>query len=90
MLSSEAVIGVVIGGAVGTVLGILVAPANGSVTRMNTAREGAAYPEVGKENLNDYVDPLTEEYNTGTEGALLWFDRGENSVASFEGTRGLL
>jgi len=73
MSSGKILLGVVIG----AVLGVLFAPAKGSVTRKRIARSGTAYAEDVKEKFNGYIDAITEEYDTIKEGAMDLVNNGK-------------
>jgi gas vesicle protein len=81
MNSGKILLGVIIGATVGAVLGVLFAPAKGSVTRKRIARSGTAYAEDVKEKFNEYIDAITEEYDTVKEGAMSWVDKGKDKAA---------
>lgn len=51
-------------------LGVLFSPAKGSVTRKRIARRCTDYAGDAKEKLNEYVDAITEEYNTIKDSAM--------------------
>jgi len=77
MSSGKILLGVVIGATVGAALGVLFAPAKGSVTRKRIARWGTDYAEDAKEKVNEYIDAITEEYNTIKEGAMDLVNKGK-------------
>jgi gas vesicle protein len=77
MSSGKVLLGIVVGAAVGAVLGVLFAPAKGSVTRKRIARRGTDYAEAVKENLNEYINAITEEYDTIKEGAMDLVHKGK-------------
>ena len=77
MNSGKILLGVVIGATVGVVLGVLFAPAKGSVTRKRIARSGTVYAEDVKEKFNEYIDAITEEYDTIKEGAMDLVNNGK-------------
>jgi len=76
MNSGKILLGVVIGATAGAVLGVLFAPAKGSVTRKRITRSGAAYAEDVKEKFNEYIDAITDEYDTIKEGAMDLINKG--------------
>jgi gas vesicle protein len=77
MSSGKILLGVIIGATVGAVLGVLFAPAKGSVTKKRIARSGTAYAEDVKEKFNEYIDAITEEYDTIKEGAMDLVNNGK-------------
>jgi gas vesicle protein len=76
----------VVAGAAGVVLGMLFAPAKGSATRKRMARKGTDCAEDVKENLNEYIDATTEEYDTIKKGAMDLIDKAKKNAASVAGT----
>ena len=56
MRPGKVLLGVIVGAAVGAVLGVLFAPAKGSVTRKRIGRRSADV----KENFNKSIDAFTE------------------------------
>jgi gas vesicle protein len=87
MNSGKVFLGVVVGAVAGAVLGLLFAPAKGSVTRKSIARKGTEYAEDGKEKLNEYIDAITDEYDTIKEGAMDLVDKGKEKAASVAGAK---
>jgi gas vesicle protein len=87
MSSGKVLLGVVAGAAAGAILGMLIAPAKGSATRKRIVRTGSDYSEDAKDKLNEYVDAVTEEYDTVKEGAKDLVDKGKKKAASVVGTK---
>jgi gas vesicle protein len=87
MRSGKVLLGVVVGAAVGAILGVLFAPAKGSVTRKRIARRGTDYAEDAKEKFNEYIDAITEEYDTIKEGAMDLVNKGKEKAASVAGAK---
>ena len=86
MKSGKVVLGLAVGAAVGTALGVLFAPAKGSVTRRRMERRGTACANDVKGKLNEYTDAVTEEYDTIKKGAMDLVDKGKAKAASVAGT----
>jgi gas vesicle protein len=87
MSSGKVLLGIVVGAAVGAVFGMLYAPAKGSVTRRRIVRRGTDYVEDVKEKFNEYIDALTEEYDSVKEGAMDLVDKGIEKAASVAGAK---
>jgi gas vesicle protein len=85
MSSGKVLLGIVAGAAVGTALGVLFAPAKGSVTRKRIARTGTEYAEDVKEKFNEYTEALTEEYDAMKKEAMDLVDKGKEKAASMTG-----
>jgi hypothetical protein len=77
MISGKVIVSVVIGAAVGTVFGVLYAPAKGSVTRKRIARRSTACAKDVNEKFNDYIDAIAEEYKTIKESAMVLVHKGK-------------
>jgi gas vesicle protein len=87
MNSKKIFFGVIIGAAVGAVLGVLYSPAKGSITRKKIARRGTDYAEDAKEKFNEYIDAVTDEYDAIKEEAMDLVNKGKEKAASLTGTR---
>jgi gas vesicle protein len=85
MKSGKVMLGTVIGVAAGAVLGMLFAPAKGSAMRKRVARQVTGSAEDVQENLSEYVDATTEEYDTLKKGAMDLVDKAKKNVASVAG-----
>ena len=82
MSAGKVLLGVIAGVAAGTVIGMLVAPGKGSSTRRKLARTGSEYAEEAKDRFNEYIDAVTEEYDTVKESAMDLVGKGKEKVAS--------
>ena len=82
MSSGKVLLGVVAGAAAGAILGMLIAPRQGSATRKRIARTGSEYAEEAKDKFNEYIDAVTEEYDTVKEGAVDLVDKGKKKAVS--------
>lgn len=87
MDTGKMLLGVVAGAAAGAIVGMLFAPAKGSVTRRRMARRSTEYAEEAKGKFNEYIDALAEEYDTVREGAMDWVDKGREKVVSLAGAK---
>ena len=87
MSSGKVMLGVVAGVAAGVVFGMLIAPRKGSSTRKKLAQTGAEYAEEAKDKFNEYIDAVTEEYDTVKEGAKDLVSRGKEKTASVAGAK---
>ena len=77
MISGKVTIGIVVGAVVGGILGVLFAPAKGSVTRKRIARRSTACAKDVNEKFNDYIDAIAEEYKTIKESAMVLVHKGK-------------
>lgn len=70
MNSGKVLLGFFAGVAVGSVLGVLFAPATGFATRKRIARKSAHFADDVREKFNDSIDALTKGYDTVKKGAM--------------------
>jgi gas vesicle protein len=63
MDTGKAALGVIAGIAAGALLGILFAPAKGSVTRRRILHKGEEYVDDLKEKFEDLLESVTEKYD---------------------------
>jgi gas vesicle protein len=77
MRSSKVVLGIFAGAVAGAVLGVLFSPAKGSVTRKRIARRCTEYADDAKEKLNQYVDDISEKYDTIKDSAMDLVHKGK-------------
>ena len=82
MSSGKVLLGIVVGAAVGAMIGVLYAPEKGSATRRRIARRGTNFAEDVKKKYNKSIDTITEGYDTVKEGAMDWVDKGKKKAAS--------
>jgi gas vesicle protein len=87
MSSKKVLLGVAVGAVIGAALGVLFSPAKGSATRKRIARKGIESVEDVKEIFNEYIDSVTEEYDTIKEGVMNLVDKGKEKAGSVAGTK---
>lgn len=63
MEPGKAALGIIAGIAAGALLGILFAPAKGSVTRRRIVHKGEEYVDDLKEKFEDLLESVTEKYD---------------------------
>lgn len=69
MKTGNVLLGALAGVAVGAILGILFAPAKGTVTRRRISKKGTDYADGLKEQFNEYVDNVSEQFDSMVEKA---------------------
>jgi gas vesicle protein len=70
MNSGKILLGVLAGVATGALLGVLFAPAKGSVTRRKIAVKGEDYADSLKTQFNDLINNITENFEKDKEDDL--------------------
>ena len=63
MSTGKVVLGVLAGAATGALLGVLFAPAKGTVTRRTIYRKGEHEVDGLKDKFNDLIDSITEKFD---------------------------
>lgn len=67
MSTAKVLLGVLAGAATGALLGVLFAPAKGTVVRRKIYRKGEDQVDALKDKFNDFVDTLTEKFEKGKD-----------------------
>ena len=80
MSAGKIVAAVLAGVAVGAALGILFAPEKGSEVRRRIAKKGKDYADELGEKANEFIDGITEKYETVKEDALRMTENGKRKV----------
>jgi len=62
MSTGKVVLGVIAGAATGALLGILYAPARGSVTRRSICRKGERGVDGLKDKFSEFIDTITDRF----------------------------
>lgn len=77
MSIKKTLIGVLAGAAAGAIVGILFAPAKGSVTRRRFSKKGFDYTEELEEKFNDLIDSITDQFETMVEEVNIMAEKGK-------------
>jgi gas vesicle protein len=62
MSTTKVLLGLIAGVAAGALLGILIAPDKGSVTRDKMSKKAKSYGDGLKEKFNEFVDDISERF----------------------------
>ncbi len=81
MKSGKVFLGLLAGLATGAVLGILFAPDKGTNTRKKILDKGEGYADDVKEKLNDFLDTMSDKYETTKQGAKDLVTKGKSVFA---------
>ena len=62
MSAGKMLLGLVVGISAGVLVGVLFAPAKGSVTRRKIARKGEGYVDAIKDEIDEYSDVISRKF----------------------------
>ena len=77
MKSSNVLLGVLAGAAVGALMGILFAPEKGSKTRRQMVSKGEDYADDLKEKIDEILESITEKYEKTRKDAEDYISKGK-------------
>lgn len=84
MSTVKVVLGVVAGAATGALLGVLFAPARGSVTRRSILRKGERQVDELKHSFNEFIDSITDKFDKVKEEVVDLAEEAMNSADAVE------
>ena len=84
MSTAKVVLGVVAGAATGALLGVLFAPARGTVTRRSILRKGERQVDELKHSFNEFIDSITEKFDRVKEEVVDFAEDAMNKAESVE------
>jgi gas vesicle protein len=82
MNTGKIITGVLIGAAVGAVLGVLFAPDKGSATRKKISQKANDFSDSIKEKFTDLVDTVSEKFETGKKAVTNIVKKSRNATAT--------
>jgi gas vesicle protein len=82
MNAGKIITGILIGAAVGAVLGILFAPDKGSATRKKISQKASDFSDSIKEKFTDMVDTVSEKFETGKKAMTNIARKGRNRTTA--------
>ena len=82
MNAGKVITGILIGAAVGAVLGILFAPDKGSVTRKKISQKANDFSDSIKEKFTDLVDTVSEKFENGKKAVTGIVKKGRNRATT--------
>ena len=80
MSSGKLLLGVLAGVAAGAVIGILLAPDKGSVTRRKISKKGDDYVDALKDKFNDLLESVTDSVETAKKEAEVLIEKGKSKA----------
>jgi len=84
MSTAKVVLGVVAGAATGALLGVLFAPARGTVTRRSILRKGERQVDELKHSFNEFIDSITDKFDKVKEEVVDFAEEAMNSAEAVE------
>ena len=84
MSTKNVLVGIFAGFATGAIVGVLLAPAKGSITRKRIAQKAVNHADDVKERFNEYVDAISEKYASIKGDAVAWAEKGKDNSSSSE------
>ena len=84
MSTAKVVLGVVAGAATGALLGILFAPAKGTVTRRSILRKGERQVDEMKHSFNEFIDSITDKFDKVKEEVVDFAEEAMNGADAVE------
>jgi len=84
MSTAKVVLGVVAGAATGALLGVLFAPARGTVTRRSILRKGERQVDDLKHSFNEFIDSITDKFDKVKEEVVDFAEEAMNSAEAVE------
>lgn len=87
MKTGKVLFGVIAAAAAGVVVGMLFAPAKGSVTRKRLIRKGNGYSNDMNDTLVEFSDTLSEEFDSIKKSAEDLVDKAKVKVISLAGSK---
>ena len=84
MSTGKVVLGVLAGAATGALLGVLFAPAKGTVLRRKIYRSGEREVEALKDKLNEFIDVITEKFEKVKEDVTEFVEDAKEKAGDVE------
>jgi gas vesicle protein len=82
MKSGKIIIGTVAGVTAGTILGLLLAPDKGSVTRKNISRKTSDFADTLRGKVDTYADTMNQKVDILKDKAIDWLERKKDRMRS--------
>lgn len=84
MSTGKVVLGVIAGAATGALLGVLLAPAKGAVTRRTILRKGERQVDDLKHKFNEFIDTITDKFDKVKQEAVDLAEEAMNNAEKME------
>ncbi len=87
MKTGKILLSIVTAAAVGVVIGMLFAPAKGSVTRKRLSRKGNGYIDDANDTFVEFSETLSDEFDSIKKSAEDLVEKAKGKVVSLAGTK---
>jgi gas vesicle protein len=87
MNTGKILAGIVAAAAAGVVVGMLFAPAKGSVTRKKLSRKGNGYADNVNDTFVEFTDTLSDEFDSIKKSAENLVDKAKGKAVSLTGAK---
>jgi gas vesicle protein len=84
MTSGKVLLGAIVGIGIGSALGVLFAPDKGSNTRKKIAKRGNGYAADLGDKFNEFIDGVTQKFETMMEEAKHMAENGKSKLEKGE------